>query len=163
MSIFYGMYSFFWVAVALTAVSALILLTRGPKWNDYLAFGVIVTGLFTAWVIIHPRQTVYTKDANEVRAMIGQGTPVLLEFQSPFCLACTAIKPVVDGLEDELGNKILIIRLNVQDSLGRELAPAYGFEYTPTFIFFDAEGREQWRQVGGLDAQRVRNSLIIIQ
>ena len=69
------------------------------------------------------------------------------------------MKPVVDELEQELGDRVYFIRLNIQDDVGRELAPVYGFEFTPTFIFFDANGQELWRQVGGLDTQRVRESL----
>lgn len=59
----------------------------------------------------------------------------------------------------ELGDQILVIRLNIQEEVGQELAPVYGFEFTPTFIFFDGEGNEVWREVGGLDPQRVRDSL----
>ena len=69
------------------------------------------------------------------------------------------IKPVVDGLEQELGGRVEFIRLNIQDEVGQELAPLYGFEYTPTFIFFDAQGNEVWREVGQLDPQRVRDAL----
>lgn len=65
----------------------------------------------------------------------------------------------MDELENELGNDLLIIRLNVQEDVGRELAPVYDFGFTPTFIFFDAEGGEMWREVGGLDTQRVRDSV----
>jgi thioredoxin-related protein len=65
----------------------------------------------------------------------------------------------VDGLESELGPKIDIIRINIQDQVGRELAPVYDFEYTPTYIFFDAHGKELWRTVGEIDAQRVRDSV----
>ena len=69
------------------------------------------------------------------------------------------MKPVVDGLEQELAGQLLIIRLNIQETVGRELAPVYGFEFTPTFIFFDAQGNEVWRQVGEFDPQLVRDSL----
>ena len=65
----------------------------------------------------------------------------------------------MDELENELGNEILFIRLNIQDEVGRELAPVYDFEFTPTFIYFDANGNELWREVGGLDTQRVRESV----
>jgi thioredoxin-related protein len=71
----------------------------------------------------------------------------------------------VDELEREvnneisIGKRIHIIRLNIQDSVGMELAPLYGFEFTPTFIYFDAEGNELWRMVGEFDPQRVRDSL----
>jgi len=77
-------YSFIVIAVGLAIAAGLMLLTNKPKLNDYLAFGVIVAGLVTAWVILHPRQTPLMDDAKVVRAMIGTGTPVLLEFQSPY-------------------------------------------------------------------------------
>lgn len=69
------------------------------------------------------------------------------------------MKPVVDGLEEELGDEVVFIRLNIQESVGRELAPVYGFEFTPTFIYFDAQGNELWRSIGEFDPQKVRDSL----
>lgn len=76
----------FWLLLipALTGVSALVLLTQKPKWNDYLAFGVIVGGVLMAYTLLHPRQTVLLGDAQKVRDMIGTGVPVLVEFQSPY-------------------------------------------------------------------------------
>ncbi|MCK6584125.1 MAG: hypothetical protein L6Q49_13590 [Anaerolineales bacterium] len=65
----------------------------------------------------------------------------------------------MDELELEIGDQIHIIRLNIQESVGMELAPLYDFEFTPTFIYFDAEGNEVWRMVGEFDPQRVRNTL----
>lgn len=65
----------------------------------------------------------------------------------------------MDGLEQELGDKIVIIRINIQSQVGRELAPVYDFEYTPTFIFFDGRGNESWRVVGDIDPQKVRDSV----
>jgi thioredoxin-related protein len=75
------------------------------------------------------------------------------------------MKPAVDALEQEINNqisigkKLRIIRLNIQETVGMELAPVYGFEFTPTFIFFDAQGKELWRTVGTFDPQKVRDSL----
>ena len=65
----------------------------------------------------------------------------------------------MDELDDELMDQLLIIRLNIQEEVGRELAPVYDFEFTPTFIYFDEQGNEVWREVGNLDTQRVRDSL----
>jgi thioredoxin-related protein len=65
----------------------------------------------------------------------------------------------VDELENELRDELLVIRLNIQEEVGRELAPVYDFEFTPTFIFFDGDGNEVWREVGSLDPQRVRESV----
>ncbi len=84
MSLFFREYSFPIVAVVLVAAVGFMLLANKPKLNDYLAFAVIVIGLITSWVILHPRQTPLMDDAKQVQALIGAGTPVLLEFQSPF-------------------------------------------------------------------------------
>ena len=65
----------------------------------------------------------------------------------------------MDELEQEIGDEIHFIRLNIQDTIGMELAPVYGFEFTPTFIYFDAQGSEVWRMVGEFDPQRVRDTL----
>ena len=77
-------YSFLALAIGLVVIAGSILLTNKPKWNDYLAFGVIILGLVAAWSILHPRQTPLMEDAKKVQSMIGQGKPVLLEFQSPY-------------------------------------------------------------------------------
>ncbi len=69
------------------------------------------------------------------------------------------MKPVVDGLEQQTKGKLIVIRVNIQDPVGKQLAVDYNFEYTPTFIFFDAQGKELWRMVGSLDTQKVLNSL----
>ncbi len=65
----------------------------------------------------------------------------------------------MDGLEQELSGQLKIIRIDVQSPVGRELAPLYGFQFTPTFIYFDAQGVERWREVGSLDVERVRRSV----
>ena len=44
----------------------------------------------------------------------------------------------MDGLEQELEGRLRVIRLNVQDPVGKALAGELGFRMTPTFVFFDA-------------------------
>jgi len=77
-------YSFVAFSVLLAIVAGLILLRKQPKFKDFLAFGIIVTGLIFAWMVYHPRQTLLMNDAKKVQEMIGAGKPVLLEFQSPY-------------------------------------------------------------------------------
>jgi thioredoxin 1 len=151
-------YSFLVLMVGLALVAALVLLTRSPKWNDFLAFGIIVFGL-SAWITLHPRETQLEGGALEVQEMIGAGTPVLLEFQSPYCLDCAALGPVVDHIAETFDGQLYVIRVDLQSQVGRQLAPVYNFEFTPTFVFFNAAGSEQWRTVGEIDEERVRESL----
>ena len=80
----FNQYSAVWIAALLVAVAGVFLLRRNPKWPQFLTFGVMVLGLVEAWIFLHPRQTAQANDAAQVQASIGQGTPVLLEFQSPY-------------------------------------------------------------------------------
>jgi len=69
------------------------------------------------------------------------------------------MKPIVDGIEKQYQGRLVVIRLDIQSETGRMLAPLYGFQYTPTFIFFDAQGKELWRSVGQLDPIRLGESM----
>ena len=84
MGTLFSEYSFIFISAGFSLIAGVILLANKPKWNDYLAFGVIVFGLVIVWTVLHPRQTLLMDDAKEVQAMIGTGKPVLLEFQSPY-------------------------------------------------------------------------------
>lgn len=69
------------------------------------------------------------------------------------------MKPIVDGLEQKDKGRLNVIRVNIQSTTDHTLAALYNFQYTPTFIFFDAHGRVLWRSIGQLDVNQVNNSL----
>ena len=77
-------YSALWIAGAFLLLVALILFRHKPKPSDFIALGVVIVGLLAAWYLLHPTQTPLMDDAKMVQEMIGQGKPVLLEFQSPY-------------------------------------------------------------------------------
>jgi thioredoxin-related protein len=74
-------------------------------------------------------------------------------------MACLASRPIVDGIEREFENSIHVIHLNVRDPAVRTFEQRYRFQFTPTFVFLDGEGKEVWRSVGVLNPDKVRNSL----
>ena len=77
-------YSALWIAGAFLLLVALVLFREKPKARDFVALGVVIIGLAVAWILLHPTQTPLMGDAKTVQEMIGQGKPVLLEFQSPY-------------------------------------------------------------------------------
>ncbi len=156
---FLNFYSFIWTSALFLLIMAFVLFREQRDYRRWLAFSALVLALFVAWLVLHPRATPLSADATQVVAQIGQGTPVLLEFQSPFCLGCTALRPVVDEIEKKYHGRLIVLRVNIQSPMGRELARYYSFEYTPTFIFFDGQGKQVWRSVGELDPNRVAASV----
>ncbi|MEA3339377.1 MAG: thioredoxin family protein [Chloroflexota bacterium] len=59
-------------------------------------------------------------------------------------------KPVVDGLEREMENRMQVLRLNVTDGVGGELAMRYSVRGVPTFVLLDGAGEVMLAQVGRL-------------
>lgn len=77
-------YSVLWMTGLLLLLVAALLFRRKPRLAELGAFGVLVLGLVAVYLIVRPVQTPLMGEAARVRAAIGQGTPVLLEFQSPY-------------------------------------------------------------------------------
>jgi thioredoxin-related protein len=71
------------------------------------------------------------------------------------------MKPIVDGIESEHRGRLTVIRINVQEQEFQPLLARYNFQFTPTFILFDGEGRELLRSVGSIDAEEVRRILVM--
>jgi CHASE2 domain-containing sensor protein len=76
-------YSAIWISAILVGITGVFMLRQKSKWLRVLVFGLLVVGLLAAWIIFHPRHTAPLSPA-QVQASIGQGMPVLLEFQSPY-------------------------------------------------------------------------------
>ena len=66
-----------------------------------------------------------------------------------------AAKPIVDGIEQKYPNRLDVLRLNIQDPGSQPYLDRYNFQYTPTFILFDARGEEIWRKVGSITSDEI--------
>lgn len=69
----------------------------------------------------------------------------------------------MDRLAEEWGDRVKIVRVNIHEDETQPLAARYGFQFTPTFVLLDADGREVWRDTGGLNAAEVRQAVNAIQ
>ena len=148
---FFNHYSAPIVAALLLAGGLSLVVRRGGKLRHWLILGGAMVALGALWLVFRPL-------AGPAETPLA-GQPLLLEVQSPYCLGCVAMKPVVDRVEKELRGRLVVQRVDIQSSEGRKLASQYGIEITPTFIFFDTAGSEQWRTTGQLDSVRVRTSM----
>ena len=57
-------------------------------------------------------------------------------------------KPVVDGIERELEGKVQVVRLNVMDGVGGQLALRYGARGVPTIVVLDGAGEVVYVKIG---------------
>lgn len=63
----------------------------------------------------------------------GSGV-VLADFWAPWCGPCKMIAPVLEELDSEIGEKVKIVKLDVDDN--QETAAKYGVMSIPTLIVF---------------------------
>ncbi len=68
-------------------------------------------------------------------------------------------KPVVDGLERKLEGQARVLRLNVLDDVGGELALRYGVRSVPTFVLLNSTGEVVLRQTGMPDRDAIETAV----
>jgi len=61
----------------------------------------------------------------------------------------------VNGIEDQVGNQVEIIRLDLLSAIGRQAARQYGVHMVPATLLFDGQGEIVERQTGMPEAGRV--------
>ena len=69
----------------------------------------------------------------------------LLDFWAPLCGPCRIMNPIIEELEKELGDKILVEKINVDEN--QELASKYSVMSIPTYIIMKDDA-EVGRKIG---------------
>ena len=60
--------------------------------------------------------------------------PILVDFWAPWCGPCRAIAPVLEELATEMGSKVRICKVNVDEN--QEIAAKYSIRAIPTILLF---------------------------
>jgi hypothetical protein len=83
MQVFINQFSFLLTALIAVGLLAFFLLRDGVKENDLLALAALLLGFVLAFFLLQPGPGTFP-NAEIVIDQIGTGTPVLLEFLSPY-------------------------------------------------------------------------------
>ena len=78
--------------------------------------------------------------ATPLEEALSNGKPTIAEFGAATCIPCKRMKPVLEELIAEYGDKLNLSFVDVRSR--SDLARKYKIELIPTQVFFDSGGQE---------------------
>ncbi|MDR6967287.1 thioredoxin 1 [Flavobacterium arsenatis] len=89
--------------------------------------------------------------------IINSENPVLVDFFATWCGPCQMLSPVLKQVKDNLGERITIIKIDVDKN--QELASKFQVRGVPTMMLFQG-GKQLWRQSGVLSKEEITRIIV---
>jgi len=83
------------------------------------------------------------------------GKPTLADFGWKICIPCKAMKPILEELAVEYGDRVNVLIVEVYDPAQEKLVTRYGIKSIPTQVFFDENGKEVSRHIGYISKEDI--------
>ena len=97
--------------------------------------------------------TTSVTDSSFQADVLGADKPVLVDFWAEWCGPCKMIGPSLEELSNELGDKVRIVKLNIDEN--PEAPGRYGVRGIPTMILFK-NGAPAATKVGAEPKSRIQ-------
>lgn len=92
-------------------------------------------------------------DSNFEELVLKSDKPVLVDFWAEWCGPCRMIAPALDELSTELGDKVIIAKLNIDEN--PHVPTKYGVRGIPTMMIFQ-QGQVAATKVGALPKSKIK-------
>jgi len=90
-------------------------------------------------------------------SLIHDIRPVVVDFHALWCSPCKMQSPILKEVANELGDKIKVIKIDVDQN--SEIASRYNIQSVPTLIMFK-NGTQIWRQSGVVSKNQLYSVLM---
>ena len=90
-----------------------------------------------------------------VQQALSVGKPVVVEFGANACAACREMKPILEALRREHGDRISVVDVDLIAQKHMGYLQRYRIQLMPTQVFFDAQGRETSRHMGKISDEEI--------
>lgn len=79
--------------------------------------------------------------------MVNSEVPVLVDYFAVWCGPCKMMHPVLDELKQRMGERLKIVKIDVDIPANRQSVYTYQIQSVPTLMLFQ-KGKMLWRQSG---------------
>ena len=87
--------------------------------------------------------------------IIQGNTLVFVDVFATWCGPCKMMHPVLEGLKKQLGERVKIVKIDIDSPVNRQLVNSYQVQAVPPLMLFKA-GNMVWRQSGAMQATQIR-------
>lgn len=89
--------------------------------------------------------------------LISNEAPAIVMFYAPWCAYCQSYLPVLEEVAEEFGDKLQVIKINVDKNVAAALR--YSIRATPTFIFFH-KSKVLWKKAGQVTKSELSDKIV---
>jgi thioredoxin 1 len=94
---------------------------------------------------------------------ITAGTiPTLVDFYATWCGPCRTMHPILDRLSATLGDRVTILRYDIDDPQNAQLVADHNVRSVPTIVIYRV-GRVVWRGSGVVSADHLADTIARIE
>lgn len=87
--------------------------------------------------------------------VINSEIPVLIDYFATWCGPCKMMHPILDDLKKQMGDRVRIVKIDVDVPANRQSVYTYQIQSVPTLMLFQ-QGRMLWRQSGVVRAEQLK-------
>lgn len=103
--------------------------------------------------------TIEVTEKNFDTVVLNSKVPVMVDLWAPWCGPCRMAEPIMEEISDELSDKILVVKCNVD--VNPMIASRYGIRNIPSVLFFK-DGNVVGQAIGAMRKSDYLNKIQVI-
>jgi thioredoxin len=93
---------------------------------------------------------------SDYEKLINSDKKVMVNFSAVWCAPCKKMKPYITKMQEDLKDKIKIVRLDADEN--KSLLENMKIDGLPTIIIYE-NGKETWRNIGFISEEDLKKQL----
>ena len=125
----------------------------------HLLVTLTVVGIFAVLVYViffmdRSTNALLEEQRIDLQSMMAKRVPILLEFGKGWCRPCKYMKPILEDMAKDYGEKAIVATVDMDAN--SDLVRSFGVRVMPTQVFLWPDGKEFFRNEGVLEREDIR-------